>query len=483
MRAMGFLLCFFLSQSAGCESLWGSFYKNAEPAVDPAAKVDWTTPPSHLWSMRLGGPGADSANAVAIAPDGSVVIVGVVELDAPSLSANGGSDPQGAVPSLKANGYLLKISSAGAVRWARNLPNLGATVHQPRLAIDPRGNIFVGWQQSKQAILGDSLLVTKFDTDGNIDPGWGDSFRFGNQGGSDTGIDLRTIDARSAGSDPQRTRIVVGGWCHNETGIGSLPGPGSSKPCAEGSYLLSLEDNNGPTLQGTVVYDTTSLRTQVTQAALMSDGSSLWTGGGVAYTDGKTLLYRAKDNKNIPIGGPNQQLGPGGLNIPIALDQQDNAIVAVRLVNTQLLRYATGVGSGEPGPFMTLGGSDAFPLGLALDGADNPILAGFFGGMLTLTDKVLQATGERDIFLVKYNSALTQRLWSQQVWLGNTNPTMPYWPLAIASDRIRNRLAFVFHTRQGQGYKPFPGQEISLDPPATSPGNDVDAIVVYMGVP
>lgn len=490
MNLRSCLLCIGLVTVTGCEALWGGFYKdppnnsdmqNNSDLKDNGAAVDWKQQPTHRWSLRFGGMGDDLGSGVAIDPDGNVVAVGVLAQDGPGVKFSGGvSDPQGEISKRLAGAYLLKINPQGAVLWAKNLPATAAKAFIAQVAVDDDGNIYVAWELSGAAP-GAAIQLIKYQSDGSL--GWGGTpFPFG------SAADVRTLLARTfVDVDSQRkTWLVVAGNCG---GNYALP---EGTICKNGAYLLALTDYNGPSVSTqTSYYDfSQAMQTNLTHAALADDRSVIWAGAGTV-AQARSLLVRQRDGKQIDLGGANSSMTPDwGLNLASAIDRQGDSFVAVRFTDTVLRKYATSQPDGAIGPFIRFPsnpGSDIYPLDMVVDGGDNPLLACNFVGSISLPDNngfaQLSATpAQRDVFLVKYDNTLTNRLWALPIRRGTLNlAASPPGVLSVAADPRRNRVAVLMHTSQGAGYMPLDGMGVTLDPPTGATSNDV--ILLYLGSP
>lgn len=490
MNSRNYLLGVGLLFFSGCEVLWGGFYKDPPSNTDMQSngdlqnnvtQVDWKQPPTHLWSLRLGGMGDDDGSGVAIDPNGNVVVVGVLGHDGPGATFSAGaSDPQGELGKRVAGAYLLKISPEGVVQWAKTLPLVTSTTpYIAKVAVDDDGNVYVAWTLSG-ATPGNAVQLMKYQPDGK--PGWGGPYTFGST------VDLHTLVARTfVDADSQRkTWLAVAGNCG---GNYALP---NGTVCKSGAFVLDLTDMNGPVVSNQTAYYEfdTAMRTDLVHATLDSDRSVVWTGSGTT-AQSRSLLVRQRDGKRIDLGGANATIGGDlALDLASALDRQGDSFVAVRFTDTVLRKYATSQLDGAIGPFINFPsnpGSDIYPLYMVVDGGDNPLLVSSFIGSITLPDKngsvQLSATPpQRDIFLVKYDNLLAKRLWALPIRVGTLTPiTTPPPVVSLAADSRRNRVAVLMHSSQGAGYTPLDGTGTTLNPPAGATGNDI--ILLYLGTP
>jgi hypothetical protein len=152
---------------------------------------------AHLWSMSFGDARRDSAEAVAVDPDGNVVVTGffsgTVTLGGPSLTSIGMHDV-----------VVAKLDGSGNHLWSRSFGGTGRAYGRD-VAVDPSGNVYVVGHFDGSLDLGGTLVsagrddafVAKLDSDGAVL--WSRSF-----GGVDHDTGWRVT------IDPQGNALVTG---------------------------------------------------------------------------------------------------------------------------------------------------------------------------------------------------------------------------------------------------------------------------------
>jgi hypothetical protein len=167
----------------------------------------------HLWSVRIGGTGADAAIALAVDSKGNVVTTGVfadsVAFGATSLTSAGSFD-----------GFVAKLdASDGHVLWAKQA-NTSARASMQRVAVGKRDEVAVvgiyqgsidGGMGVMKAVSGWDDFVAKLDSDGNVL--WLKSY---GSDGDDRGSGI-AVDAEG--------RVVVAGQVKSQHGIDFGGGP------------------------------------------------------------------------------------------------------------------------------------------------------------------------------------------------------------------------------------------------------------------
>lgn len=153
---------------------------------------------STAWSRRFGGPGADSAFAVAIGPAGEIVVVGsyegMVDFDGTTLpGTSGGRDA-----------FVTKLDTNGNVVWAKSLGGAGDD-DALAVAIDETGKIIVGGAFSGTLDALGTMLTTPTPSDGFVvelapDGSKIDAFAFGaSERSAVTSVAARPSDGRAFG--------------------------------------------------------------------------------------------------------------------------------------------------------------------------------------------------------------------------------------------------------------------------------------------
>lgn len=165
---------------------------------------------AHLWSRRLGGPGNDAGNHVAVDADGNVLVTGyfssTADFAGTLLTSAGKNDI-----------FLTKLSATGELRWAKGFggPSSDAGLG---VSVDAQGNVVCAGGFTESVDFGsgaltsagrDDVFVASFDSVGR--PKW--SQRLGGAGDDDaTGV------AKNAAGE-----VFVVGYCHDAFAVGPTP--------------------------------------------------------------------------------------------------------------------------------------------------------------------------------------------------------------------------------------------------------------------
>ena len=168
---------------------------------------------SAVWVRGMGGAGADVANSVAVASDGSVYALGsfqgTTSFGAYSLSAIGPTD-----------GFVTKLDANGNYLWAKRMGGIdaieGTTIGQG-IAVAPDGSVYTTGSFQGTANFGSSTLTSVGDSDlfiAKLDPSSG-SFLWANRMGGTIGDYLAAVAVAADGS------IYVAGSFHGVADFGS----------------------------------------------------------------------------------------------------------------------------------------------------------------------------------------------------------------------------------------------------------------------
>ena len=111
------------------------------------------------WATSFGGPGSDSAGALALDASGNVLLGGTfygsVALGGSTISSGGAGTP---------GGFVAKVSPAGAVQWASALSaTQGSSVNA--VAVDSAGSVYAGGNFTGVASLGGSPVYSSGSAD------------------------------------------------------------------------------------------------------------------------------------------------------------------------------------------------------------------------------------------------------------------------------------------------------------------------------
>lgn len=191
-----------------------------------------------LWRHYLGGVNADSARAVAVAPDGSVYVAGETRSSDWVSLASGSATPANAA------GFLIKLTAAGDHVWS-SLLNGGGHEAVRALRADPvTGSLFLGGTTASADFLAaaphlnshqggtDGFVARVTDTNTAFRIDW---CRFAGSGGSDQ---IAALDLLHDG------RLAVGGT--TSSGGWLAPAPGSQAfQGAQDGFIALFDATNG----------------------------------------------------------------------------------------------------------------------------------------------------------------------------------------------------------------------------------------------
>jgi len=311
------------------------------------------------WLVRVDGSGNQAVHAVALAPDGGVVIAGTFgdTLRIGDLLVEGDLDGL--------DFFVAKLDAAGKPLWAKSLgatpASLGPGEPTSFLAIDGEGDIHVAGTFSGTLRFGENLgamgehdvFVGKLDAAG--EPLWGHA----------VGADGQ--DQRAAGlAVDSQGRVILAGDLRGKVAVG---GPLSlrSDGDAPDAFLLSYDDT------GELVWARR-------YGSAAPDGA-----GAVAVDAAGDILFTGRFRGAISFG-KETVLGNGG-----AVSPHDDLFLAM------LTR------DGEP-IFSAAFGADEnqLPTSIAVDASGDLLLAGYFGGIVDFGGGDLDAKTGDDVFVAKF---------------------------------------------------------------------------------
>lgn len=309
------------------------------------------------WLVRLEGFGAQSADAIALSPDGGVFIAGVFDgpLTLGDITIPGGAGAQ--------DFFVAKLSPEGDPLWLTSLGGDPAPLPpgEPRchLAADPDGGVVIAGNfrgtvmldQNLGAVGLRDLFVARIDAEGA--PVWGHTL----------GAPNRHQRAASVKVDAQGRALLAGDLDGQATlGDVTLQGIGD-----EPDAFLALFDASGALLwasrYGSVAED------HADAAAFDAEGN---------------LLVAGRFRGAIAFGSEEPLLSTGAVS-----NNDDIFLAKLRSDGTLVLARAFG------------SGGDQIPTGLATSADGAILLGGYFDGSVDFGDGPLDALQGDDVFTVK----------------------------------------------------------------------------------
>ena len=330
-------------------------YTNATtgPTVD-AFVAKYSPSGTPVWSRGIGGDASDSAYGVAADVSGNVVVTGyqgstAVDYGGGMLGTRGGTDI-----------FVAKYSSTGGYVWAKTVGGTGSDLGAG-VAVDGAGNVFVTGYMSATVDFGGGSLVSA---------------------GS---LDAFLVKYSSAGAHVWSKRI---GGTTSDQGTG-VAVDGSGNVFVVGNFTGTVDFGAGPV--------TSAGSQDIFVIKYSSTGAYIWSkqfGGtgldnlrGVAV-DGNGDVFVTGDFLNtISFGGPTLTCAGGSIEADVFLAKLSG-------VNGSHL-WSKSFGDG-----------DAVQSGyaLAVDGAGNVAVTGYYGGSIDFGGGALPYGQLNDIFVAKFNS-------------------------------------------------------------------------------
>lgn len=367
---------------------------------------------SLLWVQQAGGPGADAARSVAIAPDGAVVVTGTYSGTATfspdvSLSSAGGPDI-----------FLAKYDAQGRLLWARSAGGPGGRDFAFKVAVDTQGNIYVAGLFDATATFapgvsftsaGDSdLFLAKYDSSGTLlwvkaAGGPGHEEAVGVSIGPDGNVYVAGIFAETVTFGPGVTLTSAGQWdlffAKYDPAGNLLLLKGAGGPDFDEGYT-ALADRAGNIIvtgnfAGTAKFapdvELTSAGSADTYLAKFdATGTLLWVRqvGGPAFDQIREIALDAAGN--IYAGGRFQStttLAPG---VTLTSAGSNDVFVAKFNPSGTLLWAVQAGGTG-----------DDRGLDIAVDSRSNAYVTGLFSGSATFGSFTRDSAGGTDMFVAK----------------------------------------------------------------------------------
>lgn len=365
----------------------------------------YNTAGTHLWSKSFGGAAADQAYAVALDASGNILLTGYFQQTAyfggSYLTSLGNSDL-----------FVAKYDSNGNHVWSRQLGTAGADIGYS-VAADPSGNVLVtGYLHG---VVPSDIVVIKYNAAGTLQ--WLKTL--GSPDGYDEGL---AVTSDSAGN------VLVTGSFNGtvDFGGGPLSTPGDdwdvfvAKYSPTGTHLWSKRYGGTDLDAGLCIKTDASDNVIVTGYFL---GSVSFGGDPLVSSGADVDLFLAKYNSagdhlwSERFGGTSYET-PSGL----AVDASSRIFLTGN--------FAGHADFGGTGDLVSGGSADAFfaeynPNGyhlssqcygstssdggqsIAVDGAGNRYMTGYFAGSVNFGGGSMVANGSPDIFIVKYGQVTT----------------------------------------------------------------------------
>lgn len=360
-----------------------------------------------VWARRPGGPGRDSAQDVAIDPDGNALVTGFFrdtgDFGGTSSTSAGHRDV-----------FVAKYDPAGALVWLRRAG--GPRIDEGRgVAADGNGNVLVTGGFEGQASFAEDVSVTaekgshafvaKYDSDGA--PLWirqagGETYTWGNSVATDSAgnvlvggafLENATFDdttLRSAG----KLDIFIAKYDPDGNLMWAQSAGGAGRDIA---YSVATDKADNVLVAGTF------------SRTANFNGVQLETAGGkdafvAKFTPDGILAWA------ISIGGRGSDLARG-----IASDASGNVLLTGSFQGTLTVGKATFTGAGDSDIFVAVfdpegtllsahaaGGTDRDSgFGIATDSRGSAYVTGSFAATAAVDDTLLRSAGTDDLFIVK----------------------------------------------------------------------------------
>jgi Beta-propeller repeat len=357
------------------------------------------------WAMSGGGPNSDIGFAIAMDPSGDAVLVGRMA-DVTALAG------QTSTPLGDLDAAIAKFSADGKLKWLRR-PGGTERDSAQSIAIDAKGNALVTGFFRGTGRFGDlesnsaghrDVFIAKYDSAGTL-------LWVRRAGGS-------LIDeGRGISTDPDGNVLVTGGF----EGQASFDKDTSVTALGDGDAFIAKYDPNGGLLW--VRQAGGEEHTWGNAIATDSAGNVLVSGAfsNTAKFDGTTLTSSNDLGAFVAKYSPNGKLlwakvGDGSgrdIAYAISVDAEDSVLIAGNFSRSIQFDGKRLESKGSRDAFIAkyqadgtlawaeaIGGPDDDAVrAIASDGRGDILLTGSFQGELTIGEKVLTSTGDRDVFI------------------------------------------------------------------------------------
>lgn len=350
----------------------------------------------HVWSARFGGPGADYGNAIALDPQGNILITGsfteTATFGGSTLTSLGATDV-----------FVAKLSPEGDVLWVERFGDL-TDQKAIRVTSNSKGDVLVTGCMAGSMAVGQTTLVS-----------------------------LGGDDAFTIALDPDGGPL----WARSTGGIGNECGFRITADVDDNLLVAGVYDSS-VTFEQTFV---TAGATDIFLAKLSPTGDPLWShgyggpgtelpGGLVTGDDGRVVLtgaysgtvdFQGKQPLNAKASADpfvlttdasgktlwSRGLGGGETELLVAatLDHQGDILVAgysgpdAVNVDARVAKISREGDVQWSYQWEASGFQEA--TGIAADSTDDVVLVGHFAGVLEIGGTMLESAGERDVFVAK----------------------------------------------------------------------------------
>jgi len=388
-----------------------------------------------LWAKNFGGIGADTyGQSIAVDSSGNVYLGGYFRyenLTTPALTLIGGDV------------FAIKLDSTGVVVWSKNFGGSGAVAYGQSIAVDSSGNVYLGGYFSGNftapavtKIGSQDAFAIKLDSTGTVI--WAKNF-----GGSGASAYGRSIAVDGSGNvylggdfvnanltTPALTKVAMGNfdafaiklsslgavtWAKNFGGNGayaygrSIAVDGSGNVYLGGDFTGNLTT---PALTLIGMNDAFAIK-------LSSTGVVTWAknfGGNGARADTYCQSIAVDSSGNVYLGGYFDRVN---LSTPVVTKIGTYDAFAIKLSSTGTVTWAKNFGGS---------GAYAYGNGIAVDGAGNVYLGGYFY-FADLTTPALTKIN-LDAFAIKLSSTGTV------TWSKNFCPRTPVGNSSIQATAV-----------------------------------------------
>ncbi len=350
------------------------------------SKVDPNGVQATGWPLIFNAGAANLVVVRGVATDtaGNVILVG--EYTATFNVAGGALLSYGGMT----DGFIAKVSSAGTHLWSRGFGD-GQAQRAYAVSLDTAGNVYVTGEMGGGSDFGGGTIVAKGKADVfvvKLDPNGGQIWakRFGDSGENQYGFGIATVP----GGD-----VVVAGEMR-----GGMDFPGGALTSAGGSDVFVAR------LKG-------------------ADGSLVWSKNFGDNADQAAAAVAVDPSGNVGITGVFKSSITFGANTKLMANGGANDLFVARLGSDGTPTWSQGFGDTK----------EQFGQAVAMDGAGNLVVAGHFGGNLTIGATVLMNSdiNKLDVFVAKFQGATGVLGWARR--FGDTSDQVAW---AVATDAASN---------------------------------------------
>lgn len=341
--------------------------------ADPGGKKG-----AHIWSMRMGGPQAESGRAVAVDGEGHVWVTGLYR----DKVDFGDKKP---LTAQRVDGFLARLDPAGKLEWVRPLSSPGDTISAAVATSDKDTGVVAGSFSGEMKVGdgagtlkaegADDLFVAKFDA---------------------TGRRLWATHVGGLDEDGANAVAVAPGGTIAVTGIFSADVQVGKQELTGGGD------------------------TDILLMVLAPDGTVRWAKGwgAIGPDEGRALAFDQAGNLYALVEFSREvDFGTGPLK---SVGNRDVALVKLDPTGKTLWARAFG------------GHLDELPMAVSVDPSGCPVITGSFTDAIDFGDGPMRSLGRADVFVAKL-SPQGKTLWSRR--LGDADEDIG---AALATDQYGN---------------------------------------------